>query len=200
MEFILIPAVIVLAILYSTEKRKNSDAPANRMITGNGYQNAGRLQMSPDVIRREADNLRRASESALRARAEGLVERYSQSALLSDLEDTIRDCIKYGIIWDIELGDGDIAITTMTDQIENRICLMTERLDYTEMGYQDPPRESEHRLALALALQKKLGADYGVEYQFQYDPVNDNFILSRLSVAYRKKEQEDHSVELKSPI
>ena len=160
---------------------------------------AARLAMTPEQIGREAENMRRATESALRSRAESLVETYDKSALVADLLNTIRDCVKYGIIWDIELNDGDIVITTMTDALENRICLMTERYDYTSMGYQDPPRESEHRLAMALALQKKLGGDYGIEYQFQYNPLNDQFVLSDLMVSYRKKELGTETT-LKSPI
>lgn len=158
------------------------------------------IPMSPTQIGHEAENIRRATESALRSRAEALVETYDKSALVADLVNTIRDCVKYGIIWDIELNDGDIVITTMTDALENRICLMTERYDYEAMGYQDPPRESEHRLAMALALQKKLGGDYGIEYQFQYNPINDQFVMSDLMVSYRKKELGAERTTLKSPI
>ena len=199
----LIIAVIVLGILLGKEKRKNRSDSASAPSAFRGLQNnamptGGRLMLTPEMIGREAENMRRASESALRTRAEALVQRYDQSALVSDLVNTIRDCIQYGIIWDIALNDTDIAITTMTDALENRICLMTERYDYTTMGYQDPPRESEHRLALALALQKKLGAEYGIEYQFQYNPASDNFVMSDLLVSYRKKEA--NGVQLKSPI
>lgn len=183
---------IVLACMYDTEKRKNDTAAYNNRKTVN------QLSMSPERISREADSMRRASESALRARAEALVQRYDQSALVADLVNTIRGCIQYGIIWDIDLNDGDVVITTMTDALENRICLMTERYDYQSMGYQDPPRESEHRLALALALQKKLGMDYGIEYQFLYNPVTENFVLSDLMVSYRKKGE--NGIQLKAPI
>ncbi len=185
---------IVLACMYDSEKRKNEIAVQEARAS------RGRLRMSPEQVNIEADNMRRASESALRTRAEAIVPRYDQSALVSDLVNTIRDCIQYGIIWDIALNDSDIVITTMTDALENRICLMTERYEYEKMGYQDPPRESEHRLALALALQKKLGAEYGVEYKFQYNPVTDQFMLSDLMVSYRKKEVSSGGSPLKSPI
>lgn len=199
-EAILIAVIVALGILYGKEKKKNEGgANTSRMIPPvSAGQPRAQLQMTPEMIGREADNMRRASESALRARAEALVPRYDQSALVSDLANTIRECIHYGIIWDIALNDSDLVITTMTDALENRICLMTERYDYTSMGYHDPPRESEHRLALALALQKKLGVEYGVEYQFQYNPASDNFVMSDLQVSYRKKEE--NGVQLKSPI
>lgn len=203
MELVLIAAVVVLSILFGNEKKKNRQSgqidnammeiPQRRMGGGT------RLAMSPEQIGREAENMRRATESALRSRADMLVETYDKSALVADLLNTIRDCVKYGIIWDIELNDGGIDITTMTDALENRICLMTERYDYQTMGYQDPPRESEHRLAMALALQKKLGGDYGIEYQFQYNPINDQFVMSDLMVSYRKKELGTET-SLKSPI
>lgn len=189
---ILIAAIIALSVLYSSEKKKNSTAGTKLVMQG------GRPQLTTELIGREAENNRRAAESALRARAEALVARYDQSALVSDLVNTIRDCIQYGIIWDIDLKDTEIVITTMTDSLENRICLMSERYDYSSMGYQDPPRESEHRLALALALQKKLGVEYGIEYQFQYNPLSDNFLMSDLTVSYRKKEQNGET--LRSPI
>lgn len=204
MEFPLIIAIVVLSILFAKEKKKNNgESPMNRSNFADSFdtkaaRHTARVQYTPEMIGREADNLRRASESALRSRAEALLPRYEQSALVADLVNTIRGCIQYGIIWDIALGDSDVSITTMTDALENRICLMTERYDYTNMGYQDPPRESEHRLALALALQKKLGMEYGVEYQFQYNPATENFILSDLMVSYRKKEE--NGVQLKSPI
>ena len=202
MEVVLIAAVVVLAILFGNEKKKNAGiGQIDAAMLDNTPRRVGgtRLAMSPEQIGREAENMRRATEGALRTRAEALVETYDRSALVADLLNTIRDCVKYGIIWDIELNDGDICITTMTDALENRICLMTERYDYMTMGYQDPPRESEHRLAMALALQKKLGGDYGIEYQFQYNPVNDQFVLSNLMVSYRKKELGSETT-LKSPI
>lgn len=199
----LIAVIVILGVLLSKEKKKNAEnktdhAAEQRSFMQNMMQNQARYQLTPEAISREADNMRRASESALRTRAETLVPRYDQSALVADLVNTIRDCIKYGIIWDIALNDSYIVITTMTDALDNRICLMTERYDYTAMGYQDPPRESEHRLALALALQKKLGTEYGVEYQFHYNPARDNFVMSDLQVSYRKKEE--NGVQLKSPI
>ena len=203
MEFPLIIAIVVLSILLGKEKKKNTgnitDTAQNSFLGDVPMRQNSQLAMSPEMISREADNMRRASESALRTRAEALVARYDQSALVSDLVDTIRECIRYGIIWDITLNDSDISITTMTDAMDNRVCLMTERYDYASMGYQDPPRESEHRLAMALALQKKLGADYGIEYQFQYNPVNSQFVLSDLMVCYRKKELGSEPL-LKSPI
>lgn len=190
---LLIAAIIALSVLYSSEKKKNFTAGAKPIA-----MQGGRPQLTTELVGREAENIRRAAESALRTRAEALVARYDQSALVSDLVKTIRDCIQYGIIWDIDLKDTEIVITTMTDSLENRICLMSERYDYSSMGYQDPPRESEHRLALALALQKKLGTEYGIEYQFQYNPINDNFLMSDLTVSYRKKEQ--NGEPLRSPI
>ena len=198
----LIIAIVVLSILLGKEKKKNSTGavPMTEQIPYQGsLRQPAQLTMSPEAISREADNMRRASESALRARAEALVARYDQSALVADVVNTIRDCIHYGIIWDITLNDGDICITTMTDALDNRVCLMTERYDYATMGYQDPPRESEHRLAMALALQKKLGADYGIEYQFLYNPVTNQYVLSDLMVTYRKKELGNETL-LKSPI
>lgn len=202
MEIALIAAIVVLSVLLGTEKKKNRqggqfDSAMMEIPVRRG--SAARLAMTPEQIGREAENMRRATESALRSRAEALVETYDKSALVADLLNTIRDCVKYGIIWDIELNDGDIVITTMTDALENRICLMTERYDYSSMGYQDPPRESEHRLAMALALQKKLGGDYGIEYQFKYNPINDQFVLSDLMVSYRRKELGTETT-LKSPI
>lgn len=191
-EIIMIAAIVVLSILYSKEKRKNGTSSTKAIAQG------GRPQLTTELIGREAENNRRAAESTLRTRAEALLARYDQSALVSDLVNTIRGCIQYGIIWDIDLKDTEIVITTMTDSLENRICLMSERYDYSSMGYQDPPRESEHRLALALALQKKLGTEYGIEYQFQYNPINNNFLMSDLTVSYRKKEQNDEP--LRSPI
>lgn len=191
-SIVLIVAIIALSVMYSNEKKKNS------VVNHQAIAQNGKLQLSSELIGREAENQRRAAESALRTRAEALVARYDQSALVADLVNTIRDCIQYGIIWDIELKDAEVAITTMTDALENRICLMTERYNYTAMGYQDPPKECEHRLALALALQKKLGTEYGIEYQFQYNPVSDNFVMSDLMVSYRKKEQNGET--LRSPI
>ena len=204
MEVALIAAIVVLSVLLGREKKRNLNMGQldQAMLETSRHRMSGstmRIGMTPEQIGREAENMRRATEGAFRTRAEGLVETYDKSALVADLVNTIRDCVKYGIIWDIELNDSDISITTMTDALENRICLMTERYDYQTMGYQNPPRESEHRLAMALALQKKLGQDYGIEYQFQYNPINDQFVLSDLTVSYRKKELGNETT-LKSPI
>ena len=157
-------------------------------------------QLTPEMLEYQAESVRKAQEAILRQHAEGLMPQYEKSELVRDLVNTIGNCNKYGVIWDVRIADTEVIITTMTDMMESRYVFMEEHYDFSSMGYQDPIRESGHRLALALALQKRLGMDYGIEYNYQYNTSTQAYEMSGLNIGYRKK-QEDHGGEmLKSPI
>ncbi len=158
-------------------------------------------KMTPMELEREAENLRHAAEAALRTQAETLLPRYEKSELVRDVVKLIGECTKYGVIWDIDINDTAIDVTTMTDMMEGRMVYMKEHYDFTSMGFQDPEKESDHRLAFALALQKRLGMEYGIEYQFRFDPLKGVHVLSGLRIAYRKKEVQDTADPgLRAPI
>ena len=148
-------------------------------------------KMTPMELEREAENLRHAAEAALRTQAETLLPRYEKSELVRDVVKLIGDSTKYGVLWDLDINDTAIDVTTMTDMIDSRMVYMKEHYDFTSMGFQDPEKESDHRLAFALALQKRLGMEYGIEYNFRFDPVKGVHVLSGLRIAYRKKEVQD---------
>lgn len=158
-------------------------------------------KMTPMELEREAENLRHAAEAALRTQAETLLPRYEKSELVRDVVKLIGECTKYGVIWDVDINDSAIDVTTMTDMMEGRMVYMKEHYDFTSMGFQDPEKESDHRLAFALALQKRLGMEYGIEYQFRFDPLKGVHVLSGLRIAYRKKEVQDTADPgLRAPI
>ena len=157
-------------------------------------------QLTPEMLEYQAESARKAQEAILRQHAEGLMPQYEKSELVRDLVNTIGNCNKYGVIWDVRIADTEVIITTMTDMMESRYVFMEEHYDFSSMGYQDPIRESGHRLALALALLKRLGMDYGIEFNYQYNTSTQAYEMSGLNIGYRKK-QEDHGGEmLKSPI
>lgn len=197
MGLILILALVAVAISNGKlRKALKNERARSRMLTQSEVSGIG---YSSEHIGQEAETLRRAAENALRTKAETLLSKYEQSGLVRDLLVKIQEAISYDdVLWDVELNDNEVVLTTMTDSLENRLVLVKEFYEFRELGYEAPSRESCHRLALALALQKGLGSGYGINYQFRYNPVDDSHVLSHLVVSYRKKQ--GMGVALKSPL
>ncbi len=205
MSLILIIIIIVMAA--KMKKLKNADPNEqtlrpvpirNRRNQGNygSYGNYGNY--SPQMIGKAAQEMSNTAENALRAEAEALLPRYEQSDFIQDAMKTIQECGKYGQLWDLEIADHELIITTMTDAMEGRVVLMEEYYDFQSLGYQMPSLESAHRLALALALQKKLGNDYGIDYIFHYNPEDDTHTMRNLTINYRRKQ--DKGARLRAPL
>lgn len=197
MSLVLIFALIAVAVSNGKlRKALKEERTRSRMLTQGEVSGIG---YSAEFIGQEAETLRRAAECALRTKAESLLPKYEQSGLVRDLLVKIQEAISYDdVLWDVELNDNEVILTTMTDSMENRLVLVREFYEFRELGYEAPSRESCHRLALALALQKGLGSGYGINYQFRYNPVDDSHVLSHLVVSYRKKQ--GMGVALKSPL
>lgn len=188
MEFIFAIVIIFLWIQNAGLNKKLRERPSALPVYVPEHQDTA-----------ETDSLRRAAENALRTKAETLLPRYERSGLVHDLLMRIQEGMKYDdVLWDITFNNNDIEVTYLTDIVDNRRVLMKEIYNFQEMGFESPPKESYHRLAFALAMQKCLGADFGVNYQFRFDPSDQTHTISQLMLNYRKKRQS--GTTLKSPI
>lgn len=203
MSFIFIIALII--IITKNKKEKQAwEEERQRLMMGNpdnmgSMGSVPSMEYSPEIIGQEAENLRRAEENALRTKAETLLPDYEKSGLVRDLLKKIQEAMGYeDLLWDIELNDDEVVLTTMTDAMEDRMVLVREFYEFQTLGYQSPSRESCHRLALALAIQKGLGSGYGINYQFRYDTRTNSHVMSDLKVSFRQKQGK--GTTLKSPL
>lgn len=196
MSLILIIVIIVMAV--KMNKLKNAD-PNEQTLRPVPIRSRGdRGNYSPQMIGKAAQELSNAAENALRAEAGSLLPRYEQSSFIQDAMKTIEQCAAYGQLWDLEIAEHELIVTTMTDAMDGRVVLMEEYYDFQSLGYQMPSMESAHRLALALALQKKLGNDYGIDYIFRYDPKTDTHSMRNLTISYRRKQEK--GARLRAPL
>lgn len=198
MSFVLLFAVIAIAVTNGKLRKQLKEERRQRTMLMQGAPVSG-IGYSAEFIGQEAETLSKAAENALRTKAESLLPKYEQSGLVHDLLVKIQEAMGYDdVLWDVELNDNEVVLTTMTDAMENRLVLMKEFYEFRALGYETPSRESCHRLALALALQKGLGSSYGINYQFRYNPADDSHMISQLTVSYRQKQ--GMGEQLKSPL
>ena len=131
---------VILIILVSKNKQMKKELHELQHLAMNPQPSSmPAVDYSPEFIGQEAENLRRAEESALRTKAETLLPNYEKSELVRDLLKKIQEAMGYeDLIWDVELHDNEIVLTTMTDAMEDRMVLVRDFYDFQTLGYEAP--------------------------------------------------------------